>query len=165
MIDPIHLTKYVIRPVLKDLGLYSENAEKLVLGTACVESDCGRWLKQLGDGPALGIYQMEPATHDDIWENYLDGNRKLSSGAKFYIADYTPRLADEMISNLAYATAMCRVHYLRFADPIPDNLPGQAAYWKRYYNTPLGKGTVEDYITAWRRLVPYTLTNELTGVV
>ena len=49
MIDSVHLTKYVIRPVLKIWGLHSENAERLVLGTACQESHCGLWLKQLGD--------------------------------------------------------------------------------------------------------------------
>ena len=64
MIQPEHLVKYVIEPVLKTLDLYSEDAVNLVLGTACVESECGRWLHQLGTGPALGIYQMEPDTHD-----------------------------------------------------------------------------------------------------
>ena len=55
-------------------------------------------------------------------------------------------MAEEMTGNLYYATAMCRVHYRRVKEPIPNTVIGQAQYWKRYYNTPLGKGTEENYI-------------------
>jgi hypothetical protein len=157
VIDPIHLTKYVIRPVLKDLGLYSVPAEQLVLGTACQESQCGRWLKQLGNGPALGIYQMEPATHDDIWDNFLEHRDKLVEKVKGFWINTSSDLADELVGNLYYATAMCRIHYLRVPEPIPDTLIGQAYYYKRYYNTPLGKATAEEYIAAWRRFIPSDL--------
>jgi hypothetical protein len=151
MIDPIHLLKYVIRPVLKDLDLWSVEAEQLVLGTACQESKCGEYLVQLGGGPALGIYQMEPATHDDIWRNYLPGR-----AIKYKISDFAFNAgldADEMIGNLYYATAMCRIHYLRVPEKIPVGLHPQAAYWKKYYNTPLGAGTINEYINSWERFV------------
>lgn len=158
MIDPVHLLNYVIRPVLKDLELWSPQAERLVLGTACQESQCGRWLRQIGTGPALGIYQMEPATHNDIWENFL----KYKGGLKGKLLSYTPERrqmdANEMIGNLFYATAMCRVHYLRVPDKIPEELPSQAAYWKIHYNTEQGAGKPSEYILAWYRFVP-------TGVV
>jgi hypothetical protein len=148
VIDPDHLRQYVIRPTLKTIGLWSENAERLLLGTACKESDCGRWLKQLGGGPALGIYQMEPATHNDLWENFLmyrDVPLKNSG-------------AERMVGDLYYASAMCRFAYRRVPEPIPDTLPGQAQYWKHWYNTYLGAGTEEEYIAAWRRFVPSDLT-------
>ena len=155
MIDPTHLLEHIIRPVLKDLDLWSPQAERLVLGTACKESECGRWLVQLGGGPALGIYQMEPATHNDIWENFLvfPGKTDLRNVVKKYM----PQLWTEqqlLIGNLYYATALCRIHYLRVPEPIPDDLPRQAAYWKRFYNSEKGAGTVQEYIEAWRRFVP-----------
>jgi hypothetical protein len=150
MIDPIHLLKYVIRPVLKDLDLWSVEAEQLVLGTACQESKCGEYLVQLGGGPALGIYQMEPATHDDIWKNFLNYKVDLIDRlAAFYING----ISKELIGNLYYATAMCRIHYLRVPEKIPVGLHPQAAYWKKYYNTPLGAGTVNEYINSWERFV------------
>ena len=31
-------------------------------------------------------------------------------------------------------------------EPIPDTMKGRAEYWKKYYNTVDGKGTIEDYI-------------------
>ena len=39
----------------------SKNANFLSLCTAAIESNCGYYIKQVG-GPALGIWQMEPAT-------------------------------------------------------------------------------------------------------
>lgn len=153
MIDPIHLRTYVIRPVLKDLGLWSEAAEKLLLGTACQESQCGRWLRQIGEGPAVGIYQMEPATHDDIWNNFLDHRQAIARKVKLTVCGLAPS-AEQMAGNLIYATAMCRVHYLRVPDAIPPTLAEQAVYWKRFYNTELGKGRVEDYIKSWDRFIP-----------
>jgi hypothetical protein len=158
MIDSTHLLRYVIRPVLTDLDLWSEPAERLVLGTACQESHCGRWLVQLGDVPGggLGIYQMEPATHDDIWKNFLNHRKAIASkimdlrSIPVTVANY----AGDMVGNLYYATAMCRIHYLRDPEPLPDDLRGQAEYWKRVYNTHLGKGTVEEYMNNWNRYVP-----------
>ena len=54
----------VICPALEKLSLWSPSAEELVLGTAIVESGL-TYLKQHGDGPALGLWQVEPATHDE----------------------------------------------------------------------------------------------------
>lgn len=153
MIDPRHLLEHVIRPVLRDLGLWSVAAERLVLGTACQESACGRYLVQIG-GPAKGIFQMEPATHDDIWGNFLVYRDDLQVKIlKWRTDSEVISSVNEMIGNLYYATAMCRVHYLRVPEPIPDDLHGQAQYWKKNYNSELGKGTVEEYMNNWNRFV------------
>lgn len=152
MIDAIHLVRCVIRPVLKDLGLWSVPAEALVLGTACQESNCGLYLTQLGNGPALGIFQMEPRTHDDIWNRYLADRQDLAKKVnRWRICWGNGAGAEEMAGNLYYAAAMCRVHYLRVSEPIPDTLEGQAAYWKEYYNTPAGAGSASDYMGSWRQ--------------
>jgi len=150
MIDPIHLLIYVIRPTLKSLDLWSIEAEQLVLGTACQESECGRWLKQLGGGPAVGIYQMEPATHDDIWKNFLEYKEVLVDKLAAFYFDGN---SNELVGNLYYATAMCRIHYLRVPEAIPVGLRKQAEYWKRFYNTELGAGTIDEYIQSWERFV------------
>lgn len=151
MIEPEQLLKEIIRPVLRRLRAWSEPAERLVLGTACQESGCGRWLMQIG-GPAIGIYQMEPATHEDIWNNYLSYHDELASIVKSFTIFGMPAVT-QLAGNLYYATAMCRVHYLRFSTPIPEGVIGQARYWKQYYNTERGAGRVEDYVANWRRFV------------
>ena len=61
----------LIRRVLIGIGGYSEEAENLLMGTAAQESALGEYIRQLGNGPALGIFQMEPETFDDIVRNYL----------------------------------------------------------------------------------------------
>lgn len=153
MINPGQLLRYVIRPTLKDLGLWSEPAERLILGTACQESECGRYLVQIG-GPALSIYQIEPTTHLDIHINFLAYRDDLHDK----IAKYGNN-PEDMITNLAYATAICRVHYLRVPAPIPDTLAGQAQYWKSHYNSDKGAGTVYQYLNAWDRFVTPDVLN------
>ena len=152
MIDPNHLLKGIIRPVLQDLGLGGNPAEALVLGTACQESKCGLWLTQLANGPARGIFQMEPATHDDIWDRFLAHQPDLARKLNRWRCQYGNGMGpEEMVGNLYYAAAMCRIHYLRVSSPIPDTLYGQASYWKEFYNTPRGKGTEHEYVESWKQ--------------
>jgi len=54
----------MIQFVLKNYDLYSRDAEELLMLTAACESNLGHYFKQLGNGPALGIFQVEPATYD-----------------------------------------------------------------------------------------------------
>ena len=58
--------------------------------------------------------------------------------------------------DLFYAAAMCRVHYRRFPEPLPEatDLPGQARLWKLRYNSPLGAGTEAEYIANYEKYVP-----------
>ena len=64
------LLDYIIKPTLEYMGgnYNSKNAQMLLLSTAAIESKCGYYIKQI-NGPALGIWQMEPATHTDIMFN------------------------------------------------------------------------------------------------
>lgn len=155
MISPAHLLDHIIRPVLKSLDLHSPAAEKLMLGTAATESACGQYLVQLG-GPALGIWQMEAATHDDCWTNYLAHRPQMYGRIKRFVIN-SAHPAEEMVGNLYYACAMARIKYARDSAPIPDTLPEQAAFWKRVYNSAAGAGTAEKYIAAWRTYVPPNL--------
>lgn len=156
-IDFSQLRDYVVRPVLKHLDPeipYSENAENLVLGTIAQESH-GSYLKQLGRGPALGIIQMEPATHDDIWDNYLTYRDALTSKIDELELPHWLGLRGpgELVGNLYYATAMCRVHYFRKPGAIPGTIGGLAAYWKKHYNTHLGAGTETEFKRNYRRFI------------
>ena len=149
------LREYVVIPTLSNLGMYSEAAEQLVMGTIAQESD-GTFLKQIGGGPALGIIQMEPATHKDIWLNFLkytdclagDLRELVSAEADeaFESRGYPDEL--ELMTNLKYAVAMCRVHYWRKPQSLPDanDINGLAEYWKEHYNTFKGAGTVRQFI-------------------
>lgn len=154
MLSPRDLLKEIVEPVLAGMEADSVPARKLLLGTALAESGL-RHLRQLAGGPALGLWQMEPATHDDIWRNFLHHRDRLEQKLAHlcdisHIGPGQP-VAEKMMWNLRYACAMARIHYLRVPGAIPEDVAGQAAYWKRHYNTPAGKGSVEHYLDAWER--------------
>lgn len=153
-INPAQLRELVVIPTLEWIVLYSLAAEQLVMGTAAQESKF-RHIKQLGEGPALGLWQMEPATHKDIWDNYLFYNQTLSSRVGSMIGHYPLIRVNNLIGNLYYACAMCRIHYRRVKSALPKagDVEGMAKYWKIYYNTRLGKGTEAEYIANWNKFV------------
>ena len=104
----------------------------------------------------MGLFQMEPATHDDIWRNFLEyhGGKKHTEMLKQLCTPYQPD-ADIMFWNLRYAALMCRMHYYRKPHKLPeaDDIEGLAVYWKTHYNTHLGKGTVSEFIENYHRFV------------
>lgn len=158
MIDPGQFRQLVIDPALLSIGMYSPAASELLLGTAIQESSL-TYLTQLdGDADpyddAMGVFQVERATHDDIWENYLhyrwDLARKLLVACHF-IAHPD---ASEMVTNLRYAAIMARMVYRRKSEPLPEvgDIHAQARYYVKHYNTALGKGSVAQYMSNWRRV-------------
>jgi hypothetical protein len=141
--------KFIVRPTLDSLGLGGLAAERLILGTALTESGLV-YISQVPSGIAKGICQMEKATHDDIWENYLKYNHNLSNKVtNFMLRGLDIPNFEQLQGNLYYAVAMCRIHYLRAPEKIPDaeDFEGMAKYWKKYYNTILGAGRTEDFKT------------------
>jgi len=154
-VDPAQFLGLVIRPTLRWLHLESPEAEALLLGTALAESRLTH-LAQLDGGPALGVYQMEPATHDDIWRHYLAFRRPMAARIEALIAPRPRPRTHQLPTNLAYATAMARLHYLRVAAPLPAEAPAMAAYHKRHYNTNAGAAEpaeTERWFRRARRLV------------
>ncbi len=151
MLDPDQFRKEVVRPTLEDIGLWSEAAEQLVVATALVESDLA-YLCQIGGGPALGLYQIEPATHASV-RRYLARKSKapLRRRADRLLACWPSRDA-QLISNLRYATAICRLIYWRRPEPLPaaGDARGLADYWKDHFNTRAGAGKPETFIALAR---------------
>ena len=146
MLSAIHLQDHVIAPALDKIGLWSRSAEDLVLGTAIVESGL-TYIRQWGDGPALGLWQVEPSTQNALYTNFLNYRPCLL----FKITELRSAglsLEENLATNLMYGAAVCRLCYYRKSEPLPEagDLEGQGEYWKTHYNTPLGKGTVTKYV-------------------
>lgn len=156
-INHIQLATYVIKPTLEETGLFSDSAINLLLGTCAQESHMGTYLHQLGNGPAIGIFQMEPTTFNDIFENYLIYKTELCKiiRAALKCKNLNVLKPIDMTWNLKLATIMCRIHYLRVPKKLPEanDLAGLANYWKKYYNTKLGKGTTDEFIINYRRFI------------
>ena len=144
--DASQLREYIVNPALEAIEHYSLAASNLLMGTAAQESRL-KYVKQLGNGPALGLFQMEPATHDDIWDNYVAHRPDLR--ARIYQAvQIEDHDAERLAWDFRYAAIMCRVHYLRVPAQLPpaNDVWELGKYWKAHYNTPLGAGTVEEFV-------------------
>lgn len=146
----INQLKSAIKSVLSKCNMtINEDIINMLIGTACVESNCGEYLYQL-NGPAYGIFQMEPNTAKDIINNFINNKPQLKyCHDMLYLKGLT--LEENLCYNIAYQIFMCRVFYLRFKEKIPSTLDEQAKYWKKYYNTYLGKGTIEQYKLKWSK--------------
>lgn len=122
--------------------LKGEVPVELLMLTAATESKLGTYYKQIG-GPALGIMQMEPTTAQDIYDNFLRFPRNLD--LLLWVEDFkgSQSIKNALKYNLAYQIAMARIHYWRVKSPLPKNeVEALALYWKAYYNTNLGRGTL-----------------------
>jgi len=122
---------------------YSDTAVELLMMTAAHESKLGTYLTQI-NGPALGMFQMEPATEEDIWDNYLHYRPELELAiSQFSMGDMYP---EEMKWNLKYAIVMARIHYYRVPQALPEGYKELAEYAKEHYNTQEGEATVAEYL-------------------
>jgi len=101
---------------------------------------------------------MEPATHDDCWNNYLKFQPPLAGKVRQTLMPAQEPTASILEVNDSYAAAMCRVRYLRVPARLPaaDDIASLANYWKQHYNTPLGAGTPEEFLEKWPRYVDIT---------
>lgn len=154
---------YIVRPTLEFMGVnyIGLAAERLLVGTMLTESG-GRFIDQKQKdndvlGPAVGLWQMERATHDDNWENHLNHNVDLHQRISGLLSPWPPKF-EQLAGNNFYSCAMARIKYYRVKEALPDadDLDGLAKYWKLYYNTPLGAGTVEDFMTKAKPIMNLT---------
>ena len=148
------LREDLIKPVLNKLNMYSIDAENLLVGTCCAESLCGEYIKQI-NGPARGIFQMEVNTALDVFNNYIKRKQSYYSIIKSIMINQDDLSAENieynLMYNLAFQVAMCRIHYYRVSEKIPSTFEGYAYYWKKYYNTIYGKGTEKEFLEKWKR--------------
>lgn len=159
------LHDYIIKPTLEYMGgnYQSVEARFLLLCTAAIESDCGHFIKQVG-GPALGIWQMEPATHTDIWANCDALNGEFGES----IVDLGCVTAidgdQDLVRAPMYACAMARLKYSMTPKALPAYNGGTDLdldmfyrYYKTYYHgvdhngNELGKSTFSKWHSAIER--------------
>lgn len=146
----------------------TESAVNLLTATALVESNLSG-LKQI-NGPALGFYQIEPATANDCWLNFLLDRPAFVDSV--YFASGFPQsevsqrnrvkapTVNNLMTNLAYATCMARVIYYRIPESLPvmtddEEQDSESLYWyyKKYYNTDKGKANIVRDLPLFRQTI------------
>ena len=155
--DAQQLHDLIIKPTLEYMGgnYYSKDAAFLLLCTAAIESNCGHYIKQV-NGPALGVWQMEPNTLHDIYDNcdaivtnHTEMYKKLDS-IDLFDATSSEELEQSLVISPMYACAMARLKYSMDSAPLPDHKGTLAVYeyYKRIFNTELGASTWDKFVSA-----------------
>lgn len=116
--------------------------------------------KQLGGGPARSIFQIEPSTAIWLLDGFLPRRKRQQLIPKAiqlaYLADLNyasqkrPLRIPEIKINIErflirgdqFACLLARSVYMQFRERIPESSADQARYYKQYYNTSAGSGSI-----------------------
>ena len=147
---------------------YADRTARLLFGTAAQESSL-TWERQRtprfeGKVGGFGKWQVEPGSVAASLAYLCQRPGVLARATHWLFADpHAPVTWPDLIPMDALLWALrlddndkigvlfARLHYFRVSASIPDSLSDQAAYWKRWYNTSAGSGTVEEYLANWDR--------------
>lgn len=145
----------VVRPTLKHLRAWSAGMENLLLGTAAQESQLGFHLKQ-GRRHGLGIYQIQPHTHREIWDDYLIDHPALASKVRGLASqrDFLDHPHSELTTNLRYATAIAWLIYRSAGvERVEENDVGDMArlWHQHFHHGP--SASARDFQCSYARLV------------
>lgn len=147
----------IVRPALKALEPiipWSQVAENIVLGTGAHESGDFKSRRQIGGGPALGLFEIEPNTLTDIEINYLKYRVALADKVEA-LFDGTDPLGKphQLETNDQWGAALCRIKYFRAPAKLPadpDDVFDAGRLWAQFYN---GRQSAQLYIDDYRRWV------------
>lgn len=160
MIPPKDFLERVIRPTLRHLAeadprLGGRAAEQLMLGTAIAESGLDA-LVQMGGGPALSFFQIEPATFGDIYGRYLlkPARADLKNAIDALLVPAFGPL-EQLDGNPYFACAVARTRYwwVKARLPAAGDIKAMGRYWKANYNTARGAGDAAHFAHLYRQLV------------
>lgn len=122
--------------------LDSPPATQLILATAAQESDFGTHWRQHNGGPALGVFQMERKTFEWVQKETIPKFAEVG------------RIVFPMLEwDLDAAIFLCRLRYKIDRQPLPEvnDIAGMWGYYKRVWNSMLGKATEEQFMENWER--------------
>jgi hypothetical protein len=144
----------IVEPALLDIPRgYSAEAVLAIMMIVAHESHHGRYIKQLGKGPALGLIQMEPATHASVWK-YGDSVWANAVAAGMVTLDQAKRResppATRLIYDLRYNVFMARQRLFMKPQALPTDPIDISHYLKKHWNSTKGKADGLDYLDAYR---------------
>ncbi|WP_211333550.1 hypothetical protein [Sinobacterium caligoides] len=155
------LEHYVIRPTLSALDVESEGAVKLLLGTAALESHFSLSHSHHSMPDGLGLFQITPQAHREVWDNYLAFRPNLASKVRGLASQHhfltSPDI--ELRTNLSYSTAIAWMIYQYHNEtnnlPIDEDVSSMGELWAQLFeHGPLQDKTT--FINCYRRLVGET---------
>lgn len=117
-----------------------ENLYRMLLETAIVETNAGTAIDKTANS-GRGLFQFDKIGY----------NEALTQRVRVKNNDFANQIAEgymgnSILQNAYFSAYLARLFYLSKSGAIPSDVSGRAFYWKKYYNTVKGAGSVEHYI-------------------
>lgn len=125
------------------------NAYNLVIETFCAETQLGLCPDNVHTS-GFGIAQFDNSGFKHAKgrsDKYRDG---LYNAFRIDISSIE---IIELRYNVLLSAIFCRLFYKTKPEAIPSTREGRAKYWKKYYNTSKGAGTIKHYLESCERLL------------
>lgn len=141
-------------------GKSKQKTFHLLIETAAVETKLGHYKDPTPNGAGRGLNQVDPDTFDWLQVKYRDTAIAMdildATGIDIGRVNH-----DELDYNPLLSMIWCRLRYCAVPTAIPESQAERAAYWKKFYNTVAGKGTVEHYMTSAQLLADVNLESDV----
>ncbi len=137
--------KHYAQAVCDVLGRGDQNAAVYLLcETAAAETQFGTYADPTPNGAGRGLYQCDELPFKDTINR---ASQKDIDAIKTAFDVHLKLIEwDDLTYSPLLATIVARLHYKLRPGAVPQSLKGRAEYWKKHYNSVLGKGTVEHYL-------------------
>lgn len=111
--DAKELREHIIRPTLQYLGKGSDAAENILLALAHIDQQ-----NHCQQNKGFGIFQIDAAIHQKVWNQYLAFNPDLASKIRGLASqrEFLNNPHIELSTNLAYACAIAWAIHLAFPE-------------------------------------------------
>lgn len=121
------------------------------MATCANESHLGQYREQV-NGPAKGIFQEEQEDLTDLYTNFLHYHPALLEIVETIQPGAT---AEDLVNNDPLAVLICRLHYYRYPDVLPDagDIEGIWSLYKHRYNSETGEATHDQFIACYKKFV------------
>lgn len=144
LVNPAQVHLFVVA-VCNVLGTGSTGmAARMLLETAAQETHVGRYRDPTPLGAGRGLFQCDRIAFVDVRQRARIADIEAVRNAWGF--DIRAVGHEQLDSSPLLAAVFARLFYKLIPDVFPVDLAGRAAYWKRFYNTADGRGTVEEYM-------------------
>lgn len=121
----------------------NKKAVKLLLETAGAETGKGT-VKDNTLYAGMGITQFDKVPFYDVKDRCRQSDKDLIK--TYFDIDIELVEWEHLRYNPLLALIFTRLKYKKVPNEIPDNIEGRAKYWKTFYNTVSGAGTIDHYL-------------------
>ncbi|UTM60422.1 hypothetical protein L4174_023855 (plasmid) [Photobacterium sp. CCB-ST2H9] len=131
--------------VCEVIGTATNDTVSMLVETCAAETLLGEYRDPTQYGAGTGLMQVDEGTF--IWLQEKYGNHKFAHavqdrfGVSILKVEYRELEHSPLLSMI-----WARLRYATRKEPIPSTLQLRAEYWKMFYNTEAGKGSVGEYM-------------------